>query len=97
MSSKVKTTKKRWKPRPGLPLGPQERRVLATLADGERSVRALFHAVMAGRPKIVHALLSLRGKQQKIGAIVSRLNRKLKGRRVVAGTEAGTYRLRRVR
>ena len=97
MSSKSKI-KKRWKPTIGAPLGPQEQKLVDCLTKNKAAdVVTLFKAIMIGRPKIAHALLSRRQKQQKIGAIVARLNKKLKGRRVVAGDKPNTYRLRRVR
>jgi len=96
MSSKTKI-KKRWKPTIGAPLGPQEQKIMKAL-DGKSAqpVWLLFRAAVAkGRPS--GGKIAMRTMQQRIGAIVARLNKKLKGRRIVAGDVARTYRIRRVR
>ena len=88
-----KTTKKRWKPTIGAALGPQETVITARLGRSKTPVMAsILFRLATG---VTHD--DKRVMQQRIGAIVSRLNKKLKGRRVVAGDKPGTYRLRRVR
>lgn len=98
MTTKKTNTRKRWKPTIGAPLGPQERTIIDAL-DGKAScsIFYLYRTVMR-MPIAKATVIETRVMQQKIGGIVSRLNKKLKGRRVVTG-EAGTatYRLRRVR
>lgn len=89
---------KRWVPTIGAKLGPQENMLRNALRGrGAVDVRTLFAALMVGRPRIVHALLSLRQKHQKIGAVAARHNRKVKTPHIVKGDKAGTYRLKRVR
>ena len=91
---------KRWKPTIGAALGPQEQRLVAWLGRSSgivSDVETLFRVVTKKIATSRRRLPDPRVMQQKVGGIISRLNRKLKGRRVVVGDKPGTYRLRRVR
>jgi len=92
MTAKKKKSK-RWEPTVGAALGPQERVMLARL---ERLKTPVMSSILFRLATGV-TLDDKRLMQQRVGAVISRLNKKLRGRRIVAGDLPHTYRLRRVR
>ena len=94
MTAKKKKPK-RWVPTVGAALGPQEQKLVDALKGGDARPVSLLFTRLLGLQARKEA--DARQMQQRIGAVVSRLNKKLKGRRVVAGDQPRTYRLRRVR
>jgi len=91
-----KKTKRTWKPVLGAKLGPQEKLLRDRLTNVKAAVAVsvLFRHVA---PKYDGNAISPRKKQQRIGAIAARHNRKVKSPHIVSGDKPGTYRLKRVR
>ncbi len=94
--TKKNVVKRRRKWTPKLPLSPQEKKLRACLSGSPKPIVMLARHVLHMTPMEI-AMSGLRGARQRLGAIATRHNAKVKSLRIVAGEKRGTLRLSRVR